>query len=101
MAEVKRTRSASLYICSRPPYQGSMTVWALRDFVRTLDAEGVSDKTTVDCRHNHQTCHLVSLSVREATTEEVSDPGDAAPADVDPEAAAEAATEAFFQAVKD
>ncbi|KAB8186893.1 hypothetical protein FH608_046230 [Nonomuraea phyllanthi] len=76
MAEVKRTRSASLYIRSRPPYQGSMTVWALRDFVRALDAEGVSDKTTVDCHHSHDTRHVVSLSVREATTEEVSEPGD-------------------------
>ena len=71
MAEVKRSRSSSLYIRSQPPCQGGMTVWALRDFVRTLDAEGVSDETTVACHHNHETKHLIALSVHESSTEEV------------------------------
>lgn len=75
MAEVARSRSSSLRIRSSPPYQGSMTVWALRDFVRTLDAEGVSDESTVTCEHNHDTRHLSALWVRESTTEDLTEPG--------------------------
>lgn len=70
MAEVTRSRSRALRIASQPPYQGGMTVWALRDFVRALDAEGVSDDTPVTCNHHHNTRHLTGLWVREATTEE-------------------------------
>ncbi|MFD9950818.1 hypothetical protein ACFWYW_58670 [Nonomuraea sp. NPDC059023] len=71
MAEVARSRSRSLRISSSPPYQGDMTVWALRDFVRALDAEGVSDETRVTCEHNHHTRHLVGLRVQESTREEL------------------------------
>jgi hypothetical protein len=47
-----------------------MTVWALRDFVRALDAEGVGDETRVTCDHDHNTRHLTALWVRETATEE-------------------------------
>lgn len=76
MAKVVRSRSSSLQIRSQPPYQGGMTVWALRDFVRTLDVEGVSDETRVHCDHNHDTRHLAALWVREETTEEQPEPAD-------------------------
>jgi hypothetical protein len=69
VAKVTRSRSSSLYVRSQPPVQGGMTVWALRDFVRALDAEGVSDKTKVICDHS-VTQSLTGLWVREETTEE-------------------------------
>jgi hypothetical protein len=70
MAKVNRSRSSSLRISSEPPPQGGMTVWALRDFVRTLDAEGVSDKTRVTCEHRHDTRHLSGLWIQETSTED-------------------------------
>ncbi|MEU8270151.1 hypothetical protein AB0B89_23705 [Sphaerisporangium sp. NPDC049002] len=69
MAKIIRSRSSSLQIRSSPSYQGGMTVWALRDFVRALDAEGVSDKTRVTCDHDHNTRSLTGLWVKETTTE--------------------------------
>jgi hypothetical protein len=71
MTEVKRSRSSSLYIRSTPSHQGGMTVRMLRDFVRALDAEGVSDETTVAAQYSIETRHLIALSIRESTTEEV------------------------------
>ncbi len=70
MAKVTRSRESSLHIRSQPSYQGGMTVWALRDFVRALDAEGVSDETRVTCDHDHNSRHLAALWVRETTREE-------------------------------
>jgi ribosomal protein S1 len=62
-----------------------MSVEALRDFVQTLDAEGISDKTTVVCHHVNQSKRPVTLSVKEATTEESREP------DGDPQPEVEAA----------
>ncbi len=64
MATVTKSASRSIYIASKPPYQGSMTVWALRDFVRALDAESIPDSAKLDVHRDHNTLHFTGLSVR-------------------------------------
>jgi len=64
MAEVTRSASRSVHISSQPPVTGGMSVWALRDFVRTLDAEQIPDDARVQYHRADDTMHLVRLSVR-------------------------------------
>lgn len=67
MAKVTRSATRNTYIRSEYPHQGSMTVWALRDFVRTLDAEGIPDDATLSAERNHSTLHFIGLNVRVTT----------------------------------
>ena len=64
MAEVTKSASRSTYIRSQPKYTGGMTVWALRDLVRALDAEEIPDDARVTAHHAIETRHLIQLSVR-------------------------------------
>lgn len=61
MAEIKRSTSASLFIRSIP--SDRMTVCALRDFVKALDAEGVPDRTLLQSTRS-TVQHLTNLYVR-------------------------------------
>ncbi|MEV7267082.1 hypothetical protein AB0N38_26320 [Micromonospora aurantiaca] len=70
MAKISKSASRSVYIASNP-IRG-MTVWALRDFVRALDAEGIPDNAKLTCDHDHNTRHLTGLSVR--VTTEIDEP---------------------------
>lgn len=74
MAKVTRSDTAySIYIASQP-LNGAMTVWALRDFVRALDAEGIPDNANVQDHHNHDTKHFNGLSVRHTVVTEAAEP---------------------------
>jgi hypothetical protein len=64
MAKVSKSASRSVYIASPPPVQGSMTVWALRDFLAAVDAEGIPDNATLECQRDHNTFHFTGVSVR-------------------------------------
>lgn len=81
MAKVTRSATRSTYIRSEYPYQGSMTVWALRDFVRALDAEGIPDDATLSAEKHHNTLHFIGLNVR--VTTEINE-SDKAPVDDPP-----------------
>lgn len=71
MAKVSKSASRSIYI--RSDYsQGSMTVWALRDFVKALDEHGVPDNTTLSAERDHNTLHFIAISVR--VTTEIDEP---------------------------
>ncbi len=72
MATVTKSASRSIYIASEPPYQGSMTVWALRDFVRALDEHGIPDNATLTATHATDTQHFTGIYVR-VTTESTED----------------------------
>lgn len=64
MAKITRSDTAySIYLASQP-LDGAMTVWALRDFVRALDAEGIPNDAKLEAHHNHDTKHFNGLSVR-------------------------------------
>lgn len=67
MAKVTQSASRSIYIRSEPPHQGSMTAWALRDFVKALDEHGVPDTATLTAERDHTTSHFVAVSVRVTT----------------------------------
>jgi hypothetical protein len=56
--------SRSIYIASDPPYAGDMTLWALRDFVRSCDEAGIPDEAKLVAHHATETRHLVNVSVR-------------------------------------
>jgi murein tripeptide amidase MpaA len=63
----KTSRSGTAYsvtVCSDYPSQGSMTVGALRDFVRALDAAEIPDSATLTAEHNHSTSHFTALRVQ-------------------------------------
>ena len=64
MAKVTKSASRSVYIASEHPVQGSMTAWALRDFVRALDAEGIPDNATLSAERDHNTMHFIGVNVR-------------------------------------
>jgi hypothetical protein len=71
MAKVTRSDTAySIHIRSEYPVQGSMTVWALRDFVRALDEAGIPDNAPLTAEHNHDTRHLSALWLRHTVTVE-------------------------------
>ncbi|MGI5144809.1 hypothetical protein ACQEVC_45580 [Plantactinospora sp. CA-294935] len=78
MAKVTRSASRSIYIRSVSPYQGGMSVWALRDFVRALDAEEIPDDAKVECHRDHNTLHLTNLSVRVVTEDTAGTPAEEA-----------------------
>ena len=63
MSEVRRSAHRQLFIRSDGPLSGGMTVWHLRDFVATLDREGVADSEPVTDHHANDTRHLINLSV--------------------------------------
>ena len=67
MAKVSKSVSRSIYIRSEYPHQGSMTAWALRDFVKALDENGVPDDATLSAERNHSTLHFIAISVRVTT----------------------------------
>lgn len=62
MAEITRGASRDTYIRSGP-CNGAMTVWRLRDFVKTLDDAGIPDDIKIE-GHRSDAGHLNSLSVR-------------------------------------
>ncbi|WP_346536968.1 hypothetical protein [Micromonospora sp. DPT] len=64
MAKVTTSASRTIYIRSEYPVQGSMTAWALRDFVRALDEHGIPDNATLTAERDHNTMHFVAVSVR-------------------------------------
>lgn len=74
MAKVTKSASRSIYIASEPPYQGSMTAWALRDFVRALDEHQVPDNAKLDCHRDHGTLRFTGVSVRVTTAIDESTP---------------------------
>ena len=63
MSEVRRSAHRQLYIWSESPLSGGMTVWHLRDFVATLDQEGVADGEYVTVHKAYDTLHTTNLSV--------------------------------------
>jgi hypothetical protein len=64
MAKITKSETSySIYVSSQP-LNGTMTVWALRDFVRALDEAGIPDNAELVAQHNHDTRHFNGLSVR-------------------------------------
>lgn len=64
MAKVTRSAGLSIYISSEPPTRGTMTVWALRDFLRAVDEAGIPDTATLSAERNHNTMAFTAVSVR-------------------------------------
>ena len=63
MAEVNTSATTyTVNVSSQPPMSGSMTVWALRDFVKALDEAGVPGDVTLVASHN-DTRHFTGLRV--------------------------------------
>lgn len=67
MAKVTTSASRTVYIRSESPYQGSMSVWALRDFLKAVDELGVPDNAALTCHKAHDTQHFIGISVRVTT----------------------------------
>lgn len=64
MSRVSRSRwQSDLSISSESPLSGSLTVYHLREFVKTLDENKVDDKVTVTAHHANDTRHFIRLSV--------------------------------------
>lgn len=63
MAKTTRSDTAySIYVRSAPG-MGAMTVWALLDFARALQAAGIPDNATITDHHD-DVRNLTALSVR-------------------------------------
>ena len=64
MAKVNRSgQSYQINVTSQHPYQGGMTAWALRDFVKALDEQGIPEDTRIVCDYDQTTRHLIGLRV--------------------------------------
>jgi len=73
MAKITKSASRSIYIRSNHPMHGSMTVGALRDFLKAIDEHGVPDTATLSAHKDHNTLHFTAVSVRHTT--EIDEPG--------------------------
>ncbi|TDC02079.1 hypothetical protein E1091_01595 [Micromonospora fluostatini] len=61
MAKVIKSASRTVRVISSSPVSGSMTVGELRDFVRALDSEGITDEATLVAERDHNTGHFIRL----------------------------------------
>jgi hypothetical protein len=75
MAKVRKSDTAYSVTVSSQRTNGTMTVWALRDFVRALDEAGIPDDAQLVDEHNSDTRAFSGIRVRHTVIVEPSPDG--------------------------